>query len=148
MKGYLYLQTGDVFEGNWNTSSPQDDVNGEIVFYTGMTGYQEILTDPSYKDQIIVFTYPLIGNYGINGENFESKRPHVAGVVVFEANKAGFHYQSSYSLEQYLQKWNIPLLEHVDTRAVVKKIRSQGSVKAELTCKKENQNNRSAIAYA
>lgn len=133
MKGYLHLQTGDIYEGNWVTSSPTYDINGEIVFYTGMTGYQEVLTDPSYKDQIIVFTYPLIGNYGINEEDFESKKPHVAGVVVYEANMEGSHYQANYSLKQYLEKWDIPLIEHIDTRSVVKKIRSQGSMPAMLS---------------
>lgn len=133
MKGYLHLQTGDIYEGNWVTSSPTHDINGEIVFYTGMTGYQEVLTDPSYKDQIIVFTYPLIGNYGINEEDFESKKPHVAGVVVYEANMEGSHYQANYSLKEYLEKWNIPLIEHIDTRAVVKKIRNQGSMPAMLS---------------
>src|SRR6476620_6701262 len=83
MKGYLHLNSGESFEGQWLTNAPTDEIKGEIVFFTGMAGYQEVLTDPSYKDQIIVFTYPLIGNYGINEMNFESKKPHVAGVIVY-----------------------------------------------------------------
>ncbi|WP_075981450.1 carbamoyl phosphate synthase small subunit [Bacillus massilinigeriensis] len=133
MDGFLHLESGDIFKGKWVTTSPAKDIDGEIVFFTGMTGYQEVLTDPSYKDQILVFTYPLIGNYGINEEDFESSKPHVAGVVVFEANDNISHYRAKYSLKDYLQKWNIPLLAHIDTRAVVKKIRNQGSMPASLS---------------
>ncbi|WP_057912441.1 carbamoyl phosphate synthase small subunit [Peribacillus muralis] len=133
MKNYLYLENGSVFNGELLTKSTEEAISGEIVFFTGMTGYQEVLTDPSYKDQIIVFTYPLIGNYGINEEDFESKKPHVAGVIVYEGNMSHSHYQAKYSLEQYLDKWNIPLLSHVDTRAVVKKIRQEGSMQAVIT---------------
>lgn len=98
-----------------------------------MTGYQEVLTDPSYKDQIVIFTYPLIGNYGINEHDFESKKPHVAGVIVYEGNMSHSHYQAKYSIGEYLDKWNIPLLSHVDTRAVVKNIRQEGSMQAVIT---------------
>ncbi|MFB6465317.1 carbamoyl phosphate synthase small subunit [Cytobacillus sp. Hz8] len=137
MDGFLHLNSGDVFKGNWETSLQTNDIEGEIVFFTGMTGYQEVLTDPSYKDQILVFTYPLIGNYGINEDDFESNKPHVAGVVVFEANENTSHYQAKYSLKDYLQKWNIPLLAHIDTRAVVKKIRNKGSMPAALSLNSE-----------
>lgn len=133
MKGYLQLNCGDRFKGEWLTTAPKKNIKGEIVFFTGMTGYQEVLTDPSYKDQIIVFTYPLIGNYGINEIDFESKKPHVAGVVVYEAKETAFHYEANYSLKEYLQKWEIPMLGHVDTRAVVKKIRSVGTIPAILS---------------
>ncbi|WP_141432811.1 carbamoyl phosphate synthase small subunit [Bacillus sp. 03113] len=133
MEGYLHLESGDLYKGKLLTQVPHTEISGEIVFFTGMTGYQEVLTDPSYKDQIIVFTYPLIGNYGINEHDFESKKPHVAGVIVYEAKQNAFHYQSQYSLVEYLQKWNIPLLSHIDTRAVVKKIRSKGSMPAVIS---------------
>lgn len=133
MEGYLHLKNGAKYKGTFHTNAAKKTVCGEIVFFTGMTGYQEVLTDPSYKDQIIVFTYPLIGNYGINDEDFESKKPHVAGVVVYEANKEAFHYQSQHSLLEYLEKWNIPLISHVDTRAIVKNIRQAGSMPAVLT---------------
>lgn len=106
-------------------------------FFTGMTGYQEVLTDPSYKGQIIVFTYPLIGNYGINEKDFESKKPQVKAAVVYEACDHFSHYEAVYSLKEYLQKWNIPLLTHVDTRAVVKKIRANGTMGATVTASKE-----------
>ncbi|MFD6442097.1 carbamoyl phosphate synthase small subunit [Peribacillus sp. NPDC060186] len=133
MKNYLYLENGSVFEGELLTKSTKKAITGEIVFFTGMTGYQEVLTDPSYKDQIVIFTYPLIGNYGINENDFESKKPHVAGVIVYEGNMRHSHYQAKYSLGEYLDKWNIPLLSHVDTRAVVKNIRQEGSMQAAIT---------------
>ena len=130
MKNYLHLENGSVFEGELLTKSTKKAITGEIVFFTGMTGYQEVLTDPSYKDQIVIFTYPLIGNYGINEHDFESKKPHVAGVIVYEGNMSHSHYQAKYSIGEYLDKWNIPLLSHVDTRAVVKNIRQEGSMQA------------------
>jgi carbamoyl-phosphate synthase small subunit len=133
MNGFLTLSNGEVFSGEWLTEVSNENITGEVVFYTGMTGFQEVLTDPSYKDQIIVFTYPLIGNYGINEDDFESKMPHVAGVVVYEAADEVFHYQAKYSLKEYLQKWDIPLLENVDTRKVVKQIRDKGSMPAVLS---------------
>lgn len=137
MKAYLHLANGKTFTGQLASPLPNGEVNGEVVFFTGMTGYQEVLTDPSYKNQIIVFTYPLIGNYGINEEDFESKRPHVQAVVVYEASAQGYHYEAKYSLQQYLQQWNIPLLTHVDTRALVKEIRTQGTMPATLTLAEE-----------
>lgn len=130
MEGYLHLESGQCFEGEWLSEPPKENIKGEIVFFTGMTGYQEVLTDPSYKDQIIVFTYPLIGNYGINESDFESKKPHVAGVIVYEGSSHPSHYQSAYTLKDYLTKWNIPLMGHLDTRAIVKKIRSVGTMPA------------------
>lgn len=134
------MSSGDYFQGKWLTDAPAGEVKGEIVFFTGMTGYQEVLTDPSYKDQIIVFTYPLIGNYGINETNFESKKPHVAGVIVYEAKQTAYHYEARYSLVEYLQKWGIPLLGHIDTRTVVKKIRSEGTMPAVLSKEKSTGN--------
>lgn len=135
MKSYIHLQNGDVFTGKWLTNAPETIVSGEIVFYTGMTGYQEVLTDPSYKNQIVVFTYPLIGNYGINKSDFESVKPHVAGVIVHRGDMGFSHYDAHISLQEYLNKWNIPMLGHVDTRAVVKRIRNHGSMPAYLSDK-------------
>lgn len=123
MEGYLVLEDGTSFSGELDG---HENCTGEAVFFTGMTGYQEVLTDPSYKGQIIVFTYPLIGNYGINEKDFESKKPQVKAAVVYEACDHFSHYEAVYSLKEYLQKWNIPLLTHVDTRAVVKKILETG----------------------
>ncbi|MGE8079531.1 carbamoyl phosphate synthase small subunit [Peribacillus loiseleuriae] len=133
MKSYLHLSNGQSFEGKLLTKDMNDAMQGEIVFFTGMTGYQEVLTDPSYKNQIVVFTYPLIGNYGINDEDFESRKPHVAGVIVYQGDMSYSHFQARHSLKDYLDKWNIPLLSQIDTRAVVKTIRKLGSMEAAIT---------------
>jgi len=137
MDGYLHLSEGISYKGSWVGKQPNKEIKGEVVFFTGMTGYQEVLTDPSYKDQIVVFTYPLIGNYGINKKDAESLVPQPAAVIVYEAETNCFHYESEMSMSDYLQKWNIPVLSHIDTRAVVKSIREHGSMPAILSDKKE-----------
>lgn len=129
MKGYLHLENGECFEGNIFENSPTSSVEEEIVFNTGMTGYQDVLTDPSNKNKIIVFTYPLIGNCGFNEHDFNMK-PQIAGVILYETKETHSHFNGKYSLNQYLTKWNIPLLTHVDTRAVVKRIREKKTEKA------------------
>ncbi|MFY4774324.1 carbamoyl phosphate synthase small subunit [Metabacillus sp. RGM 3146] len=134
MEGYLILEDGTSFEGKISEHTSEE---GEIVFYTGMTGYQEVLTDPSYTDQIIVFTYPLIGNYGINQYDFESKEPTVKGVVLYECCESFSHYKAVSSVREYLAKWNVPMLEHVDTRSVVKNIRENGTMKALISTSAE-----------
>src|SRR5690606_27450755 len=106
--------------------------------FTGMTGYQEVLIDPSYKDQVVVFTYPLIGNYGIN-EAINKKKPLVAGVIAYEVNDTPSHYQSSFSFKEYLQQWDIPLLGHIDTRGLVKKVRVKDTVAAILSTSEEEE---------
>jgi carbamoyl-phosphate synthase small subunit len=126
MEGYLTLTNGEQFKGAWAGEVPNGSVEGEVVFFTGMTGYQEVLTDPSFRGQIVVFTYPLIGNYGINEHDFESVKPHVSGVIICELSKKGYHYEAKKTFVEYLQKWGIPVLTNVDTRAVVKRIREQG----------------------
>jgi carbamoyl-phosphate synthase small subunit len=146
MKAYLHLANGKTFEGHLETDLPNGEVSGEVVFFTGMTGYQEVLTDPSYKNQIIVFTYPLIGNYGINAEDFESKIPHVQAVIVYEASNKGYHYQSQYSLKDYLQMWNIPLLTYVDTRALVKQIREEGAMPGTIMMTSKHETKKKAEA--
>ncbi|MGI8313594.1 carbamoyl phosphate synthase small subunit [Halobacillus mangrovi] len=137
MQGYLSLQDGRSFQGEasqeWNVP-----VQGEIVFFTGMTGYQEVLTDPSYKGQIVVFTYPLIGNYGINEHDSESEEIQVSGVVMAHCAERAAHYQSTISLKQYLNKHHVPFLTGVDTRAVTKVIRQGGTRQACLTHQPSN----------
>ncbi|MCC9021391.1 carbamoyl phosphate synthase small subunit [Bacillus nakamurai] len=130
MKGYLVLEDGTSFSGELDQEAC---CTGEAVFFTGMTGYQEVLTDPSYKGQIIVFTYPLIGNYGMNEKDLESKIPQVNAAVVYEACEHFSHHEAISSVREYLNKWNIPLLTQVDTRAVVKKIRSGGTMNAAIS---------------
>jgi carbamoyl-phosphate synthase small subunit len=131
MKGYVVLENGDVFEGTLHTS--HKEVHGEIVFFTGMSGYQEVLSDPSFKGQMVVFTYPLIGNYGVNEVDFESTNPQVNALLVSEVSNEGFHYEASSSLLTYCEKHSIPLLSGVDTRAIVKRIREQGDMRAIIT---------------
>jgi carbamoyl-phosphate synthase small subunit len=123
----LYLQDGTVFDGfapQW-----QDEAYpGEVVFNTGMTGYVESLTDPSYANQILVFTYPMIGNYGVQIKDIESDRIQVSGVIVSELATVGSHADSQGSLLAWLQSQHIPVLTGVDTRALTKHLRSHGTM--------------------
>ncbi len=128
--GTIILQDGTVIKGkSYGSKSAKI---GEIVFNTSMTGYQEILTDPSYASQIIVMTYPEIGNYGINNFDFESDRPALFGFVAKNRCKTGkeSHYQSSKSIEKYLEENDIVAIYDVDTRSLVKKIRKYGTMNA------------------
>ncbi|MGP4068675.1 carbamoyl phosphate synthase small subunit [Halobacillus sp. B29] len=136
MQGYLHLQNGQSFEGEVS-STWGEDVQGEIVFFTGMTGYQEVLTDPSYKDQIVVFTYPLIGNYGINDIYSESKGIQVSGVVMFHCANQTSHHEASISLSDYLDANQVPFITKVDTREVTKAIRKDGTRQAVVSNKTE-----------
>jgi carbamoyl-phosphate synthase small subunit len=104
-----------------------------MVFNTSMTGYQEVLTDPSYKGQIVAMTYPLIGNYGINTLDDESGAPHVRGFVIEELSAVASNWRSQTSLEEYLTRSKIPGIQGVDTRALTKHLREKGAMKACLT---------------
>ena len=104
------------------------EVFGEIVFNTSMAGYQEIITDPSYANQIIVMTYPEIGNYGINDDDFESLNPALGALIVKEYCKNESHYKSTKKLGEYLKERNVAALEGVDTRTLTKKIREAGTM--------------------
>jgi carbamoyl-phosphate synthase small subunit len=106
---------------------------GEMVFNTSMSGYQEILTDPSYAGQIVCMTYPLIGNYGTNKEDVESRRPWVEGFVVREASRVASNFRSTASLQDYLKENNIIGVEHIDTRALVRHIRDKGAMRAGIS---------------
>src|SRR3954454_11211111 len=110
----LALEDGTIFTGRafGGTGTTQ----GEVVFNTSLTGYQEILTDPSYAGQIVTMTYPLIGNYGINREDVESKKPHVAGFIIKELAPAYSNYRADLSLEDYLKQSNIVAIQGIDTR--------------------------------
>ena len=128
----LALEDGTVFTGFAFGATPAVS-EGEVVFNTSMTGYQEILTDPSYKGQIVTMTYPLIGNYGINTEDVESKQPHVAGFIIRELPPAYSNYRASLSLDEYLKKNNIPGIWGIDTRALTRKIRITGAMRGILS---------------
>lgn len=134
MRAILALEDGRVFEGEG--FGAQGTAFGESCFNTSMTGYQEILTDPSYRGQIVAMTYPLIGNYGVNSVDVESSRPQVAGFVVRELSKISSSWRSEMSLDEYLRQNGIPAIEGVDTRALTKHLRSRGSMKSVLTTEK------------
>ncbi|PYZ95135.1 carbamoyl phosphate synthase small subunit [Salipaludibacillus keqinensis] len=133
--GYLVLETGEIFEGEWIGSTKE--MYGEVVFNTSMTGYQEMMTDPSYAGQILSFCYPLIGNYGLNEQDHESKHIAVSGVILNELCEEPSHFQSSHSFEDQLKEENIPGLKNVDTRALVAAIRKHQTVKGKLVHSKE-----------
>lgn len=124
MKRYLILGDGSVFTGKALGASGH--TVGEVVFNTGMTGYQEILTDPSYAGQIVLLTYPLIGNYGINDDDFESDRIQPTGLIVKEACETPSNWRSTKSLDQLLKERGTVAIQGLDTRAITKQIRSGG----------------------
>ncbi|MGL4973465.1 MAG: carbamoyl phosphate synthase small subunit [Culicoidibacterales bacterium] len=124
----LILENGLVFYGT-GFGSNKEQV-GELVFNTGMTGYQEVLSDPSYCGQIVTMTYPLIGNYGINRDDFESLQPAVFGFVVREYCETPSNFRGTMTLNEYLQLKDIPGISGVDTRALTKVLRSSGTMKA------------------
>lgn len=130
-KARLILESGLVFQGTGFGATGQRF--GEVVFNTGMTGYQEILTDPSYYGQIVTMTYPLIGNYGINVDDVESRHPHVRGFVVREFCEFPSHFKQTESLEDYLKEHNVIGISGVDTRQLTKAIRSEGAMRAVIT---------------
>ena len=129
--GKLALEDGTVFTGT--AFGAEGTSLGEAVFNTSLTGYQEILTDPSYKGQIVTMTYPLIGNYGINRVDVESRQPQVSGFVVKELSPAVSNYRSDLSLQDYLRQNNIIGLEGIDTRALTRKLRIGGAMRAVLS---------------
>ncbi len=127
----LALEDGTVFTGR--AFGAQGEVDGEVCFNTSMTGYQEILTDPSYRGQIVTMTYPEIGNYGINAEDVESAKPHLAGFVVRENSRRASNFRSNGQLGEYLTRHGIVGIERIDTRALVRRIRTQGAMKGVLS---------------
>ena len=127
----LALEDGSVFTGT-SIGAP-GEVDGEVCFNTSMTGYQEILTDPSYRGQIVTMTYPQIGNYGVNAEDLESSRPHLAGFVVREHSRVDSNFRSETSLSEFLKEWGVVAIESIDTRALVRHIRSAGAMRGVLS---------------
>ncbi|MBU0548154.1 MAG: glutamine-hydrolyzing carbamoyl-phosphate synthase small subunit [Candidatus Omnitrophica bacterium] len=131
MNALLVLEDGKVFKGSSFGSSGER--TGEVVFNTSMAGYQEIITDPSYKGQIVVMTYPLMGNYGINKGDVESRRPFLEGFVVKEYSKIASNWKKEQSLGKYLEENNILGIEGIDTRELTLHIREKGAMKAVLS---------------
>jgi carbamoyl-phosphate synthase small subunit len=126
MKAILALEDGSVFRGTG--FGARASASGEVCFNTSMTGYQEILTDPSYKGQIVTMTYPLIGNYGVNELDVESWRPHASGFVIRELSPVVSNWRAAGSLEKYLEQNGIPGIQGIDTRALTKKLRVRGAL--------------------
>ncbi len=127
MKAFLALEDGSIFAGR--SFGAAGETGGEVVFNTSMSGYQEILTDPSYAGQIVVMTYPHIGNYGTNSEDEESLRPYAEGFVAREFSSVHSNWRSSETLESYLKRHDIVSISEVDTRALVLHIRSKGAMR-------------------
>lgn len=127
----LALEDGTVYTGQ--AFGAAGEVDGEVCFNTSMTGYQEILTDPSYRGQIVAMTYPEIGNYGVNDEDRESERPHLAGFIVREASRITSNFRAGGGLNEYLQRWNIVAIEGIDTRALVRRTRMHGALRGVLS---------------
>ena len=134
-KAILALEDGTVFKGQ--AFGATESVAGEVCFNTSMTGYQEILTDPSYKGQIVTMTYPLIGNYGVNDQDIESYQTHTSGFVIRELSPVVSNYRSDCSLNEYMVKNNIPGIQGIDTRALTKKLRVRGSMNGYLTTEQD-----------
>jgi len=131
MQAILALEDGRIFKGK-SFGSPGERY-GEVIFNTSMTGYQEILTDPSYKGQIVIMTYPLIGNYGVNAEDVESYKPFIEGFVVKECSKIASNWRKEKTLSDYLKENNVLGIEGIDTRALTLHIRQRGAMKAVLS---------------
>jgi carbamoyl-phosphate synthase small subunit len=131
MRAFLALEDGRIFKGQ--SFGATGTCVGEICFNTAMTGYQEVLTDPSYRGQIVAMTYPLIGNYGTNSLDQESLSPHVRGFVIEELSETPSNWRSEMSLDEYLRKWGIPGVQGIDTRALTRHLRTRGAMKACLT---------------
>ena len=131
MKAMLALEDGTVYEGE--SFGADGECDGEVVFNTSMTGYQEILTDPSYKGQIVTMTYPLIGNYGVNAADVESSGPQAAGLVVREYCDVPSNWRAAEPLGDYLARHGIVGIQGVDTRALTRHIRTQGAMRSVLS---------------
>lgn len=136
MKRYLVLEDGSVFEGT-AFGSPNEST-GEVIFTTGMTGYQEFISDPSNCAQILTLTYPLIGNYGINPEDFEAMEITLAGVVVREWTEQPSNFRSQRTFGELMEERNVPGISGIDTRQLTKLLRTHGSLRGKLTAAGES----------
>jgi carbamoyl-phosphate synthase small subunit len=134
----LALEDGTVYTGR--AFGARAEKFGEVVFNTSMTGYQEVLTDPSYKGQIVSMTYPLIGNYGVNAEDCESRRPQVEGFIVREMARLPSNFRSQGNLDGYLKENNILGIEGIDTRALVRRLRVRGTMTGVLSSEELDDN--------
>jgi carbamoyl-phosphate synthase small subunit len=136
VKRQLVLEDGTAFTGEAFGST--DVSQGEVVFNTGMTGYQEIITDPSYCGQIVTLTYPLIGNYGVNRSDNESGRPSISGLVAREISDKPCHWQKDKTLSEWLAENNVPGIKGIDTRKLTKIIREHGTLRGKIAAADEH----------
>lgn len=136
LKAYLALEDGLMFEGR--AFGAEGEAVGEVVFNTSMMGYQEILTDPSYRGQMVTMTYPLIGNYGVNSEDYESSKPQVGGFIVREYSFYPSNWRSEETLENFLRRNEIVGIEGIDTRFLTKHLRTYGSRKGVISTIEDN----------
>jgi carbamoyl-phosphate synthase small subunit len=131
MDGILALADGRTFKGTLFGAT--EEAEGEVVFNTSMSGYQEVLTDPSYCGQMVVMTSPLIGNYGINPEDFESDRPYLSGFIIKELSGVPSNWRSTGTLDEFMKKYNVVGLQGIDTRALTRHIRDHGAQQAVIS---------------
>lgn len=146
MTAILALEDGTVYRGA--AFGARASACGEVCFNTSMTGYQEILTDPSYKGQIVTMTYPLIGNYGVNKQDIESWRPHVAGFVIRELSPVVSNWRADFTLSAYLEEYGIPGIQGVDTRALTRKLRVRGAMKGFISTEANGISDEEAVQRA
>ena len=132
----LALEDGTVFRGA--AFGAATDAGGEVVFNTSMTGYQEIITDPSYKGQLVTMTYPLIGNYGVNPDDVESAQPHLQALVIRELSRIASNYRATETLDAYLVRHGVPGIQGLDTRMLTKRLREKGSLRGYLSATELN----------
>src|SRR6202012_5818507 len=131
MQAFLALEDGRIFRGE--SYGAKRECSGEVVFNTSLTGYQEIFTDPSYAGQIVVLTNPQIGNYGANAYDQEAARPFIEGLVVREFSKVASNWRSEENAEQFLSENGIPVAAEIDTRALVRHLRTRGVMRGVLS---------------
>ena len=131
VRSILALEDGRIFRGEGYGAS--GECSGEVVFNTSLTGYQEIFTDPSYAGQIVVLTNPQIGNYGTNAADAEAKRPYIEGLVVREFSSVSSNWRSEQVADEYLERYNVPVISEVDTRALVRHLRTHGVMRGVIS---------------
>src|SRR5450631_4659202 len=131
MQAILALEDGRIFRGEGYGA--KGECAGEVVFNTSLTGYQEIFTDPSYAGQIVVLTNPQIGNYGTNSADNEAARPYIEGLVAREFSPVSSRWRSEQVTEEYLERFNVPVIAEIDTRAVVRHLRTHGSLRGVIS---------------
>ena len=136
MQAILALEDGRIFRGK--SFGARAERSGEVVFNTSLTGYQEIFTDPSYAGQIVVLTNPHIGNYGTTPSDAESKKPYIEGLVTREFSTVSSNWRSTQVVDEYLERYDVPVIAEIDTRAVVRHLRANGVMRGVIASGEES----------